>query len=167
MRLFSVMSALALAAFIGVTQADVHHNGQAKIQGKGPGRHAVHRSPHGHVAHAHVNGNGKISHISVTHARHTPAHLKVKKVKTTVRRHARAPGREDVLVALAEGEDGVETLFTSEMLEPAEAAEPDPQIGLVFVGWAYFNPNAQFWVFIWFPINLVEGGDQGAENIDA
>src|SRR5262249_18309558 len=67
-NLFAILAALGLSLFAltGLVQADTHHSGHAKIQGKGNGKHHLHSTAHGHVAHAHVQ-NGKVQGVSVSH----------------------------------------------------------------------------------------------------
>jgi hypothetical protein len=159
MRTMSLFAVLSIGALIGAAQADQHHGGHAQIQGKGAGKHVVHVTPNGHTAHAHVNKNGRVANMTVTHPQHSAAQLKVTKVKTKAKKHAQAPlPPDDVFVA--EGESALgENLFVG--AEPSEAAQVQ-----IWVGWAFYNPNANMWIFIWFPINLVEGGDQGAVSVD-
>jgi hypothetical protein len=160
MQIVKVASALAVVALAGiglvsVADADHHHGGAAKVQGKGPGKHIVLSTKHGHQAHAHVNNNHRVNGISVTQNGKF-ANVKTKKVKTRVRRHAMVPGEGgDTFLAQGNDEAGQHMFMAA-----------DPAQVQVWVGWAFYYPQANMWVFIWFPMNMVEGGDSGCQDID-
>jgi hypothetical protein len=144
MRMLRVAVAALVALIGGAVAADQHHDGGARVQGKGEGRHLAHQTRDGHAAHAHVNRAGKVFNLTASHPK--DGNVRTKKVVTRQRRHALAPSDREVFVS-----------FNS-----AEALTQ----GTVWVGWAFFNPYSNHWVFIWFPIDLVQGGDSGAEPID-
>jgi hypothetical protein len=156
MRIMSLLAALGIVSLVGVALADNHLGGASKV-GNSAGQYTVHTTPHGHTAKATVNSKGKVSKMTVSHATHPASQLKLKKVKTGVKRHAMGPAPEQIYVGQEGSTAGGAFVCTS----PEEAAQ-----GQIWVGWAFYNPTAQQWVFIWFPIDLVENGDSGAENID-
>jgi hypothetical protein len=152
-RIATVCAIVIGAALIGAAQADVHHGAHDKIKGKGDGKHEVHKTKDGHVCHAHVK-NGKVHNLTVAHATHTADQLKLKKVKTKTKRHAMNQAPDGI--HLGQGATAEHHYVST---EPAQVT--------VWVGWAFFNPIANHWVFIWFPITIVEGGDQGCQDIDS
>jgi hypothetical protein len=144
---------LSLFALPGLAEADTHHNGHSLIQGKGNGKHQLHATPQGHVAHAHVN-NGKVQQVTVTHKGNAHA---VRKFKTRQRLHALAdlPGQ-------FEGGEVTHFVSTNAAADPADPA--DPQV-FVYVGFGFYNQFTNQWIVFWFPVAMVWGGDSGADEI--
>jgi hypothetical protein len=149
---------LGLLALAGPIQADTHHNGHKAIQGKGNGKHHLHTSSHGHTAHAHVQ-NGKVNGVSVSHKGKS---LSVKKVRSTKKLHALADVPEGMPFTLAETGDAMNFLATD--TAPADGSRSSAQF-TVWVGFAFYNQFTNQWIIFWFPVDVVYGGDAGAEEI--
>jgi hypothetical protein len=141
MRLLSVTCVAALLAFIGVAQADNHHNGHGLVQGKlnKNGKHVIH-STGKHTAHAHVQG-GKISHVEVRHK--TKGARQVTKYKSQRRHHAQA-------------ESGAKHYFVT-----TDDTEEIQFVVTAFVGFGFIDDDGQLIIY-WFPVAIVLGGDDGA-----
>lgn len=145
-------SVLGLLGFVGVGLVradDKHHNGHALLQKNlsKDGRHMLHQSG-SHVAHAHVK-NGKVKRVEVAHKGKS---LQVKKFKTSQKRHAMAdvPGKAQMV--FADAEQPADTVLTSSLT--------------VYIGFGYYNEYLGQWIIFWFPIELVDGGDDGAADYD-
>ncbi len=155
----SILAAGAIFGLFGVlggAQADVHQDGHGKIIGKGDGKHHLHTTPDGHVAHAHVT-NGKVTMVSVAHQ---GKNLQVKKYKSNKKLHAMAnqPGGDFTRVDGAE----VVNVFAADTGAETESSRAASAQVTVFIGFGFLNTFTNQLVIFWFPIEVVDGGDFGA-----
>jgi hypothetical protein len=132
-----------------------HHDGSHAVK-HGPGKHVAKRA-HGHTATVHVNKNKKVTHMTA-HRDSTGHQVATKKVKSKIRRHAMADPSDDVFVSVGMPETD-DSLLTA--LQPGG-------FGSNYVGFGFaIQMNGQtIWIFIWFPVNMVDGGDSGAVPYD-
>jgi hypothetical protein len=152
-----ISSLLCIVALLGVAPvlADTHHDGHAKLRGKGDGTHQIHNGKNGHKAHATVAG-GKIKRVTASHKGRA---LKVTKYKTARKHHAMADSRAEHHFVMTAGEAPAGTPFVG--LTGAEA-----NASTVYVGFGFINQvTGQLMVF-WFPVNMVDGGDADSEDYD-
>ena len=142
-RFFAFTGVVVLLALTGSAEAHSHINGQALVQGRPNGKHAIHATGK-HTAHAHVQG-GKVAQVSVTHK--TKGNVGVTKYKSKRRLHASLGS--DVQHHYVSLDDTQETGF----------------VATVYVGFGFIDDFGQL-VIYWFPITLVLGGDSGATSMD-
>jgi hypothetical protein len=156
--LLTIGTVLGVFSLTGFTLADTHHDAHAKIVGKGDGKHLLHTTPQGHVAHAHVT-NGKVKKVEVTHKGKA---ITLTKYKTQKKLHAmaNAPGGAQFTM---EDSDNVVNVFASSdgSDDTGDARLASAQLTM-FVGWGFFNQFTNQWVVFWFPVVVVDGGDLGA-----
>jgi hypothetical protein len=133
-------SAFALAALMGtVALADTHHDGGSKVKGVQNGQVHLHTTKHGHASHANLR-NGKVTGISVHKAgKDVTNQLTTKKFKTKNKKHLTEAG--------------------------AYVDENTDLNAFVFIGFGYYCPFDNQWVIFWFAVEIVDGGDDGAEEI--
>jgi hypothetical protein len=148
-RSFCLVGAYALLGAVvlaGVTYAaDKHHSGQDKLGDriKKDGKHEIHKTDN-HVVHAHVKGK-KVTGVTATH-KTTGKMAKVTKYRSKKKLHAMADSpRGETHFVMAETE-------TVELLT-------------VWVGFG-FSDGVHLYIF-WFPLELVDGGDDGAVDYDS
>ncbi len=140
LRLMGVYALVGvLALFSSALAAHMHQSAHTQLGNKinTPGKHPL-KTVGNHTASAHVVAGGKISHVSVSHPTKTVA---VKKYKTT-KRIVQANARNEFHYVSAEAE----ALVTA------------------FVGFAFFDGT--HWFIFWFPLDLVQTGDQGCMDFD-
>jgi hypothetical protein len=133
----------ALTTLFGMAQAaNKHYGGHDAIKNKPDGKHAVHKTPAGHVAYAHVKG-GKVGSMSVMHPKGKP--VATQKVASKQKLHAMGNAGDEVYFVNAEAQVVV----------------------VAWVGWRFFNDISGNWIYIWYPARFVIGGSAGAIVVGA
>jgi hypothetical protein len=137
-RLLLAAALIGAVAFIGIVRAaEKHHNAKDLLGNKlnTDGKHELHKVGE-HTVHAHIK-NKKIKEVTVVHS--SKGTVEVKKHKTS-KKVVLANTRDDIHVVLADGD----TCDTT-----------------VYVGWSFTDGIHTY--FFWFPVEIVEGGDEGCE----
>ncbi|MDB5309045.1 MAG: hypothetical protein JWO38_3247 [Gemmataceae bacterium] len=139
-RPFAMTAAVALVAALGgVALADRHHDGHARIKGTQNGHVHLGTTKHGHAPHANVK-NGKVAGLVVhKNGKDVTDRVSTKKVKTQNKKHLTDAG--------------------------ANVDEDTDLNAIWFVGYAFYCPFDNEWVVFWFPVGVVDGGLDGADEI--
>jgi hypothetical protein len=141
-RIFGCACFAAMVGFVGLAQADNHHNAHSQLGNKlkTDGKHELHTHMD-HTAHAHVKG-GKVANVEVNHK--TKGGVRVTKYKSAKKHHAQA-------------ESGVEHHYVG--FNPDDNEECGGVV-IAYVGWGYTLNGVD--IIYWFPVAIVLGADQGA-----
>ena len=136
-RILSFTCIAAMFGFVGLAQADTHHNAQALLGNKlqTNGKHELHTSGD-HTAHAHVQG-GKVAKVEVVHK--TKGAVNVTKYKSAKKHHAQA-------------DSGVQHHYVG--FNPDD--NDDCGVAIAYVGWGYVVNGVV--IIYWFPVTIVLGG---------
>ena len=160
MRHLFPVAAISIAVLVSpVMAAHNHHDGAGRLGNRihQPGKHHLHNSDR-HKVHAHVNQNGKISHVSAVHHQ-TGKHAAVKKFKSRQRQH----GLQIMEGQWVEQVDQLSVEAMGSMATDNVATTLDDDKDLyVYIGWGFMEHG--YWVVYWFLIDDCEGGDYGAEE---
>jgi hypothetical protein len=150
--LIVAVALFGMASFTDAVYADQHHSASSKVEGKTAGQHTVLHSD-GHKAHAHVTKKGQVNHVTVKDKKGKD--VETKKVKKKVQ-NGKVPEPDGMFVTV--GEPGLEDSASA-------TGDPDPQGGVtIYVGWGFYNSYTQVWVYIWFRVDLVQGGTDGCSD---
>lgn len=136
----SIACAAAFLVLAGAAVAeDKHHDGHAKVKVQKNGNVHLGTTKHGHAPHAVMN-QGKVSGLVVhKNNKDVTNTVKVKKFKTSNKKHLT---------------DGVVC---------ADGADANAVV--VWIGFGFFCPFDSHWHIFWFPVDVVIGGDEGAEEL--
>ncbi len=139
-RPFAMIAAIALVATLGgVALADRHHDGHAKIKGTQNGLVHMGTTKNGYAPHANMQ-NGKVTGLAVhKNGKDVSNTVSIKKVNTKNKKHLTDEG-----VYVEEGTD---------------------LNAIWFVGYAFFCPFDNHWIVFWFPVEVIDGGVDGADEI--
>jgi hypothetical protein len=139
-RIFALACLVVTAGFMGLAQADNHHNGHDLVKNKlnTNGKHVL-STMGNHTAHAHVK-DGKVSNVEVAHKKNGA--VNVTKYKADKKHHAQAGNGIEHHYVLADADAAAQGFVT------------------LFVGFGFINDNGNLVIF-WFPVNIVVGGDNG------
>jgi len=131
-----MVCAIVVACLVSTASADQHYNAHGHIAGRGDGKHPL-PSANNHTSHAHVR-NGKVHGVSVSHSQ--KGAVATQKVKSKKRRHARV-----------DETGAVHTYFEG----GSSDTTGQPPGMFVWLGWRFYDPFAQHWVYFWFPAQVV------------